>query len=1039
MKRKSDVRQGRAKAYPPRDHVVRFWQEQPWTKRQSILFLDDAELVKKLYKLNLSLLCVGLMKQGVKHSSPPNDDGYDLLEAMEFLDMDSGILTVKETLLKDFESFMSLMEGHIKDFLISTTVLTSTHYRQLFIEESATTCNWDDYEELIGMLVEQSILRGYQAHMEEVATRQFQQLLIEEEQHGVKVCSSHGGGGNSKKKKKKKQRKSRPQGRKLVATTLGEDVAVTERSGTRMPFVMNQAQLVCGGEMDDTDADNEEEEEDEDEDSISGGRRFCSGGDSKTVVMTGEIADRDHDTSSSVPPLMLSLEGLSLSLSPPHHTHHTRQFSNCKLDCHSKLELAKLGRVSGTCNSNSASRVAASVGGSARRPGGSSGVSCGSPQSTCGSTSDSDDVVGSDGRMTARDRSGSGGASGLQHPSRSGSTGDEGVGAKRKRSFSLVIDIWSEDEVESDWEGGEDKSIDSSCPYGPEVEGRAECDTDGEDGEAWREGESVSEEDEEEDEEDGQREVGGMNRGRRWSGGRGESCNKRRRRTISGVSEEMEAQEAASMDLCLNQIYQITGGLIGWKDGREVPMFPPDIRGVPSFFPYTHPSNIVRIYPHHQQQPSHAAHPAGAATAPNSATTVPHMPQQYHMYPVPPQQQWYGGGGGSGIGFPPQLYPPYYNGFDPSQLAGMMGGGVNMRFQFPAQLPPPQFAYHPQQQQQQPQPQYYDYQYGDRGALGFNYDGSRTQVHLQQQQQQQSQYEDESESGGEEGDEEEMKFPLPTHLNGLPHHALPPYQHQLPPQYSHMSFPPVWSSASNSGAGDNGAQTIPELSMTWDASVASETGRNATFTPSTYGTVSSSSPAAVAATPPSSSSLGLLMGPAATIISTASVARGMGGVGAPPSTSGVLSPRLITGPESCMRDLAGDLERASPRLTWTATMGVGAAAGGGGGEGGIAAVSDFHHHTTPLSAAAADHQPHQRPAHHHRYHSHHHRSMMGAGGGRGGGGASAVPVRAWQQEPQFWQHSPKSFSSLSSSSPGSGGPSSSATTSTHFPPPLYLP
>ena len=48
--------------------IRQYWKQLSSNERQQILFLDDPELVKQLYKLNLSLLCVGLMQRHLKTS-----------------------------------------------------------------------------------------------------------------------------------------------------------------------------------------------------------------------------------------------------------------------------------------------------------------------------------------------------------------------------------------------------------------------------------------------------------------------------------------------------------------------------------------------------------------------------------------------------------------------------------------------------------------------------------------------------------------------------------------------------------------------------------------------------------------------------------------------------------------------------------------------------------------------------------------------------------------------------------------------------------
>lgn len=46
--------------------IRKYWEQLSANERQQILFIDDPDLVKQLYKLNLSLLCVGLMQRHLK-------------------------------------------------------------------------------------------------------------------------------------------------------------------------------------------------------------------------------------------------------------------------------------------------------------------------------------------------------------------------------------------------------------------------------------------------------------------------------------------------------------------------------------------------------------------------------------------------------------------------------------------------------------------------------------------------------------------------------------------------------------------------------------------------------------------------------------------------------------------------------------------------------------------------------------------------------------------------------------------------------------
>ena len=117
-------------------NIRQYWEQLSVNERQQILFLDDPEQVKQLYKLNLSLLCVGLMQRHLmtsnrtsvasadtkivmmsasmttKATTSPNaptvqeraaalpptrkvsdissEKTYELLEAMEFMDISTG-------------------------------------------------------------------------------------------------------------------------------------------------------------------------------------------------------------------------------------------------------------------------------------------------------------------------------------------------------------------------------------------------------------------------------------------------------------------------------------------------------------------------------------------------------------------------------------------------------------------------------------------------------------------------------------------------------------------------------------------------------------------------------------------------------------------------------------------------------------------------------------------------------------------------------------------------------------------------------------
>eukprot|EP00644_Phytophthora_capsici_P010617 jgi/Phyca11/116497/e_gw1.30.312.1 len=169
-------------------HSVRhYWDQLSANERQQILFLDEPELVKQLYKLNLSLLCVGLMQRHLKSSNRtatdtvnnPKKVTYELLEAMEFMDIGTGILTVKTELTEDTDRLFTLVGDVLEGFLTSIHVLTESNFNKLFVVESETINTWANYQRLIAMLVEQLILRSYAIHLEKEAALQMEQLLLE--------------------------------------------------------------------------------------------------------------------------------------------------------------------------------------------------------------------------------------------------------------------------------------------------------------------------------------------------------------------------------------------------------------------------------------------------------------------------------------------------------------------------------------------------------------------------------------------------------------------------------------------------------------------------------------------------------------------------------------------------------------------------------------------------------------------------------------------------------------------------------------------
>ncbi|RLN64945.1 hypothetical protein BBJ29_003704 [Phytophthora kernoviae] len=74
---------------------------------------------------------------------------------MEFMDIGTGILTVKTELAEDTDRLFSLVGDVLSGFLTSIHVLTESNFNKLFVAESETINTWANYQRLIAMLVEQ--------------------------------------------------------------------------------------------------------------------------------------------------------------------------------------------------------------------------------------------------------------------------------------------------------------------------------------------------------------------------------------------------------------------------------------------------------------------------------------------------------------------------------------------------------------------------------------------------------------------------------------------------------------------------------------------------------------------------------------------------------------------------------------------------------------------------------------------------------------------------------------------------------------------
>ncbi|EQC28375.1 hypothetical protein SDRG_13922 [Saprolegnia diclina VS20] len=203
------MKQERQAAIPPR--VQAYWRCLSATERQSVLFLDEADLVKQLYKLNFSLLCVGLVQRRLKKKKADEAGGsdeptYELLEAMEFMDIGTGIMTVKNELVQDdkVDTLFALVQENLRGFLSHTYVLGDGDFQQLFFRDSEAISTWDEYQHLVAILLEQLILKSFVAYLERESLRQMEALLLEEDLATSSALTAPPVHKTKKKKKRKK-------------------------------------------------------------------------------------------------------------------------------------------------------------------------------------------------------------------------------------------------------------------------------------------------------------------------------------------------------------------------------------------------------------------------------------------------------------------------------------------------------------------------------------------------------------------------------------------------------------------------------------------------------------------------------------------------------------------------------------------------------------------------------------------------------------------------------------------------------------------
>lgn len=71
------------------------------------------------------------------------------------MDLLSGILTVKSELVDEPARLFALVGDVLRGFLTTVHVLPEDQFHALFVKESEVISSWEDYERIIGMLIEQ--------------------------------------------------------------------------------------------------------------------------------------------------------------------------------------------------------------------------------------------------------------------------------------------------------------------------------------------------------------------------------------------------------------------------------------------------------------------------------------------------------------------------------------------------------------------------------------------------------------------------------------------------------------------------------------------------------------------------------------------------------------------------------------------------------------------------------------------------------------------------------------------------------------------
>lgn len=141
-----------------KNEIVKYWISLNEKARYSILFLDNSEIVQKLYQINLRLLCVGLLCKNTNFSN----GHFPLLENVEFVDFNDGILSLKEEMiLNPISLFRLLWNIHPSLFASRKNVFSDEKFSHYFIHNTEHVKTWKDFEIIIAVLIEQVLYLGF--------------------------------------------------------------------------------------------------------------------------------------------------------------------------------------------------------------------------------------------------------------------------------------------------------------------------------------------------------------------------------------------------------------------------------------------------------------------------------------------------------------------------------------------------------------------------------------------------------------------------------------------------------------------------------------------------------------------------------------------------------------------------------------------------------------------------------------------------------------------------------------------------------------